>query len=189
MNSFRKLIREILEEYHEQQQSATQDVAEDEGIMVYHRGNSNNIGRDLETASSVAPFGDAMYFSDNNNIKANSGDFFCTYSIKLAEPSLNMNEEISEELAQNLLQRYNEMFNSNLVFDFTGDIQVGEFFETLDELTDYQINLNMKNFIQSFGIKSFYYFQDSNSYFQDRKGLYGISYGIYDPADVKFISC
>lgn len=189
MNNLRKIIREIIEEYYEQQQNTPQNVAEHDGILVYHRGNPNNVGRDLETVSSVAPFGNAMYFSDSNNIKLNPSDFLCTYSIKLAEPSLNMNEEISEELAQKLLERYNEMFNANLTFDFEGDIQVGEFFEILDDLVPYEINLNMKQFIQSFGIKSFYYFQDSNSYFQDRKGNFGISYGVYDPADVQFINC
>ncbi len=183
MNNIRKIVREIVEK----------ELNNNE-IICYHRSDSYEHMVDgdfsLDLMKDVALFGRAIYFAESSNISPQLGKYLCKFSIKLQEPVLNMNNEISNEEANSLLKDFNEMFNTEIEIDFNEDynmVQYGEFFGEISELYNWDHNKYYKKFIEHLGFKSFKYFGNYHTDFIIERGDYGLCYGIYNTNDIKFI--
>jgi len=166
-----------------------------EGIICYHRSNDYehmvNGEFTLEHSNDVTMFGQAIYFAESPNISQNFGEYICKFEIKLQEPVLDMNSEITSEYANQLVTKFNEMSKLKISYDFNilydDGIQFGDFFSELNELYNWDYSIHYQKFIQSLGFNSFKYFCTYHTDFRHTRGDYGLCYGIYNPNDIKFV--
>ncbi len=169
-------------------------------IIVYHRSNDRehmeNANFSIDMCNDIALFGKSIYFSACPDISQQLGKYLCKFEIILQEPVLNMNKKIScENELIDLFIKFNKMFDLNIEYnevdfdDLSGkfNVQYGEFFDHITENFNWDYNIYYRNFIQSLGYNSFKYFQNYHTDFITKLGDYGISYGIYNPNDIKFI--
>lgn len=164
------------------------------GIICFHRSNEfehmENGSFSTAKNDAIALFGPAIYFAQSHSISQQLGKYICKFSIQLKTPVLDMNKEVSNDYANQLLVKFNEMFKTDIVFDFNNEydnVQYGEFFVEIAEAYNWDYNIYFPTFIKSLGFNSFKYFCNYHTDFINEKGDYGLSYGIYDPSDIKFL--
>jgi hypothetical protein len=153
-------------------------------IICYHRSSSFNhmINNtfDLNRANSYSIFGEAIYFSESPNISSIFGNYVCKFSILLKEPVLNLNDKITKKYARELVRKFNNMFNLNM------DINIDE----VNQIGDIFIQNNYcyyKQFINSLGYNSFKYYSNYYTDFINKKGDYGLCYGVYNTDDITYV--
>lgn len=178
----KQLLREELSKAHSSE------------IICFHSSNDlehmENANFSMEMSNDVALFGHAIYFSESSNVDQ-FGKYLCKFSIKLDQPVLDMNKVINGREQQTLLDKFNKMFNTKIEMDIDDNlypnVQYGDFFGEISDTYNWDYNIHYKKFIQSLGFNSFKYFGNSHTDFIDRKGDYGLCYGIYNPNNIKFI--
>jgi hypothetical protein len=158
----------------------------------------------MDHSSDISIFGRAIYFSSSPDIRfypmrGGKKIYTCKFEITLEEPLLDMNREIPVFEANRLLNDFRiilenknptylrELQNYNFESEFKDTIQMGEFFDTIytrhvesSKYFDYFIHNYLK-------YNSFQYFQNSLTDYITEKEDYGISYGVYDKKNIKFI--
>jgi len=181
-------------------------------VIAYHLSNQleHMLKADfrMEYSSEDSIFGKAIYFSSTPNIRyypMNEGrkTFCCKFEITLEEPLLDMNRDIPIFEANRLLKDFNEIMEDtnpnflhkdgynlqryNFESEFDETVQMGEFFETImnhgDDLGKY-FHFFIRKYLQ---YNSFQYFQNSHTDYITERGDYGISYGVYDKKNIKFL--
>lgn len=166
--------------------------SKDKGIIVYHLSDElSHLKRcdfRLEYSKNENLFGHAIYFSTSSGIHSMFGKYMCKYLIYPDEPILNMNEKLSQKNAKKLIEEFNTMFKSDISFDILDRINCyGDLFEEMGG-NYWEDNKYFKTFIQEhMGYNSFKYYQNSLTDFIHRKGDYGLTYGIYNPKNIKFV--
>lgn len=182
-------------------------------VIAYHLSNQldHMLKADfrMEYSGEYSIFGKAIYFSSTPNIQyapMNEGKktYCCKFEITLEEPLLDMNREIPIFEANRLLKDFNEIMedkNSNFSHkegynlqrynfesEFDETVQMGEFFETIMNRGDYHLGIYFDFFIRKYlQYNSFQYFQNSFTDYIPERGDYGISYGVYDKKNIKFL--
>lgn len=176
-------------------------------IQVYHRSNSlehlTTADFDLDYHDDeFSIFGQAIYFASSPNITGQLGKYLAKYSIRLEEPTLDMNTSMTPEQANTLLKKFVDTYKTEIeyynrelseqskTYDFAVDfdeVQYGEFFLEVQDIMKGQPNKYYRDFIKSLGYNSFKHYCDYGTNFITEKGDYGYCYGIYKPEDVKFI--
>jgi len=165
------------------------------GIICYHRSNDyEHMERaefTLEFSNDVTMFGRAIYFAESAGISQEFGKYMCKFEIKLQEPVLNMNDEITSEYANELLVKFNDMFNLKIDYDYDllyeDGMQYGNFFCEINDLYNWDYAIHYQKFIQSLGFNSFKYFCTYHTDFREDEGDYGTCYGLYNRKDIKFV--
>lgn len=168
-------------------------------IICYHRSSSleHMLAGDfhLSKAKDESIFGHAIYFSSSPDITTYFGKYLCKFSIKLDEPVLNMNKKISRYETNILLKDFNNMFKTNIkynfqndFYDFKGGVQYGQFFDIISEYERTDYNKNFRNFIQNYmKFNSFKYYQNEWTDYMMEKCDYGTAYGLYDNKNIKYM--
>ena len=172
-------------------------------VIVYHFSNQLkhmlNSDFDIGHSRNTSIFGKAIYFSSSPDIKflpmnAGKKTFCCKFELTLEEPLLDMNRLIPVYEANRLLKDFKiivenkepnkiyDYFNYDFEKNFLETIQMGEFFDKI-YITKY-----FDFFIHKYlGYNSFQYFQNSRTDYITQKGDYGISYGVYDKKNIKYV--
>lgn len=182
-----------------------------EWIIVYHRSNFEhdyNTKFDLSKSDDeYSVFGKAFYFASSGNISSQLGKTLHKFKIRLEKPTLNLNDEISNDEANKLLERFLNKYKLKInywdkendiddkdTYDFNDDyngVQYGEFFLQIQDIVDNgnsTPNVYYYDFIRNeLGYNSFKHFSDYGTNFITEKGDYGYTYGIYNPDDIIFI--
>lgn len=160
-------------------------------IICYHRSNDYkhmvNNELTINDADDFALFGKAIYFSDSPNISQQFGKYVCKFSIVLSEPCLDMNKSISIDEAKNIVNKFNEMFNTKFELFWEDIEQFGDIFNNINEDTAWDYTKYYKDFFTSLGYKSFKYYSNYHTDFINKKGDYGLCYGVYNDNDISFI--
>jgi len=174
----------------------SENIKSTEPIIVYHISASldHMLKSDfrLEYADDVSLFGHAIYFSSSPDIiyrpKSEGKWYCCKFSIRLDEPVLDMNKEIPYYEANQLLKDFNILYKTGIRYKWRENIQYGDFFGKITEMSLWEHNVHFRNFIQKhLGYNSFKYYQSSWTDFLTKKGDYGTSYGLYNPKNIKYI--
>lgn len=177
-------------------------VHKPEILTVFHRSNDLSHMKQANFSLDYADggnsiFGAAFYFSSSNAISKQLGKHMGEFTIELAQPSLNMNDQLTVTQAQNLwhsfLQKtglkvsYSERGDEYDEYDFDdyGAVDFGNFFLELQDKVP-NSNAHFKDFIQGLGFKSFFHYQDFGTNFVEEEDC-GYCYGIYDPSCIKYI--
>ena len=183
-----KLFESYIHEYEE--------FDDNGGIICYHRSSSfehmENGDLTIENADERALFGHALYFSSSSDTSQQLGKYIGKYSIKLQEPCLDLNKEISAIEQQELVDRFNKISNSNFETDIDDklypNVQFGDILVEIADEYNWDCNKYFKELIESYGYKSFKYFGDYHTDFRHKIGDYGYCYGVYNNDDVQFIA-
>ena len=180
-------------------------------LYVYHLSNQldHMLKADfrMEYSSEHSIFGKAIYFSSSPDIQyspMNEGKktYCCKFELNLEEPVLDMNRDIPLFEANRLLKDFNEIMEDKISKlphklydleryrfekDYDESVQMGQFFEKIMS-TDYSLCKYFDFFIRKYlQYNSFQYFQNSHTDYVTERGNYGISYGVYDKKNVKFV--
>lgn len=181
----RKLIREVLSK------NISLSEGDENKLICYHRSNElqhmENNDFSLELSANDSIFGKAIYFSESPNISSQLGKYLCKFKIKLDSPVLNLNQEMTNEQANILLQKFNKLYNTNIEYDFNylfEGVQYGEFFL---ELQEFEMNAYFTSFIKHMGYNSFVHYCDYGTNFITKPGDYGKCYGIYNTSNIEFV--
>lgn len=178
-------------------------------VEVYHRSNDLKhmlSGRfDLSKANDeYSIFGRAIYFASSADaLPLELGEYCCKFSIRLAEPVLDMNAEITFDDANRMLKDFNKKYGTTIKYydkesaedktsydfskDYEGKVQYGEFFLELQDILSPQPNKFFDRVIRGLGYNSFKHFATFGTDFITQQGDYGFVYGVYDDKDVKFL--
>jgi hypothetical protein len=160
-------------------------------IICYHRSNDykHMVNNDfkLELSDEFAMFGKAIYFSESPNIDTMLGKYICKFSINLEKPILDLNKNITETEAKELIGKFNTMFNKNIDLFYEDIQQIGDIFYEINEDTNWNLTVYYEKFIKSLGYKSFKYFGNYYTDFINKRGDYGLCYGVYNPNDITFV--
>jgi len=176
-------------------------------VIAYHLSNQleHMLRADfrMEYSGDYSIFGKAIYFSSSPNIQyapMNEGKktYCCKFEITLEDPLLDMNRLISVFEADKLIKDFRIILQDKnvenlqgLIYHFESEygdtIQMGEFFEKIISI-NYELGKYFDYFIHKYlQYNSFQYFQNSFTDYMTEKGDYGISYGVYDKKNIKFL--
>lgn len=160
-------------------------------IICYHRSNDlkHMINGDLDVnkVGDNSLFGRAIYFSSSPDISSQFGKYVCKFQISIDEPCLNMNAKITIKAAKELLVKFNIMFNTKILINTAFVKQIGDFFDVINDDTDWEYTKHYKKFIESLGYNSFRYYSNYHTDFMNSKGDYGTCYGLYNNQNIKFL--
>ena len=179
-------------------------------VIAYHLSNQleHMLQADfrMEYSSDYSIFGKAIYFSSSPDIQyapMNEGKkpYCCKFEITLEEPILDMNRLIPVFEADRLLKDFKSIMEDkheslylrgllNYTFkkEYDDTIQMGEFFERVGSFGNDGLTKYYHYFIHNYlGYNSFQYFQNSYTDYVTEKGDYGISYGVYNKKNIKFL--
>ena len=179
-------------------------------VIAYHLSNQleHMLRADfrMEYSSEYSIFGKAIYFSSSPDIQyapMNEGKktYCCKFEITLEEPLLDMNRLIPIFEADRLLKDFKAimedkdkslylkgLLNYSFEKEYDDTIQMGEFLYRIDSFGNEDLTKHYDYFIHKYlQYNSFQYFQNSFTDYMTEKGDYGISYGVYDKKNIKFI--
>lgn len=170
-------------------------------MTVFHRSDDyQHMERgdfSLEKADEESSiFGKALYFASSPDISGQLGKYKCKFKIKLNQPVLNMNKEMTcqeaDKLMEDFVNRYNlelPINESDEIYSFSDEydgVQYGDLFLEMQNMLEG--NKYFMDFIRNFlKYDSFIHYCDYGTNFITEKGDYGFCYGIYNPEHIRYV--